>query len=96
MLVRITFQSRVTLPEKVLEELGVRPGDHFELRAGSDGYMLTPPRQRAAISVRRHGRRCTEPGHVQGRGVADCRGRMSPAGRGARGVKGALRPAARG
>ena len=44
MLVKITSKRQVTFPAKVLEELGVGPGDHLELEAERDGYVLRPRR----------------------------------------------------
>ena len=44
MLVRITSKRQVTFPKKVLEQLGVGPGDQLELREGPEGYILTPRR----------------------------------------------------
>lgn len=44
MLVRITSKRQVTFPARVLDALGVRPGDRIELREGPDGYLLRPRR----------------------------------------------------
>ena len=44
MLVKITSKRQVTFPAKVLEALGVKPGDHLELREASDGFTLHPRR----------------------------------------------------
>lgn len=44
MLVRITSKRQVTFPKRVLEELGVGPGDQLELREGPDGFILKPRR----------------------------------------------------
>ncbi len=44
MLVKITAKRQVTFPARVLDALGVSPGDRLELREGSDGYMLRPVR----------------------------------------------------
>ena len=44
MLVKITSKRQVTFPKRVLEELGVGPGDQLELREGPDGYILKPRR----------------------------------------------------
>jgi len=44
MLVKITSKRQVTFPSRVLEALGVRPGDHLELEEGPDGFILRPQR----------------------------------------------------
>ena len=44
MLVKITSKRQVTFPAKVLDALGVKPGDHLELRETADGYALRPRR----------------------------------------------------
>ncbi len=44
MLVKITSKRQVTFPSRVLEALGVRPGDHLELEEGPDGFILRPRR----------------------------------------------------
>ncbi len=44
MLIKITAKRQVTFPARVLEELGVGPGDRLELREESDGYLLRPLR----------------------------------------------------
>ncbi len=44
MLVKITSKRQVTFPARVLEKLGVKPGDHLELTEGPDGYILRPRR----------------------------------------------------
>ena len=40
MLVKITSKRQVTFPARVLDALGVGPGDHLELEEGSDGFTL--------------------------------------------------------
>ena len=40
MLVKITSKRQVTFPARVLDALGVVPGDHLELEEGPDGYTL--------------------------------------------------------
>ena len=42
MLVKITSKRQVTFPKRVLDELGVGPGDRLELLKGPDGYLLRP------------------------------------------------------
>ena len=40
MLVKITSKRQVTFPARVLEALGVGPGDQLELEEGPDGFTL--------------------------------------------------------
>lgn len=44
MVVKITSKRQVTLPARVLDALGVGPGDQIELIEGSDGFILKPRR----------------------------------------------------
>ena len=44
MQVKITAKRQVTFPARVLDALGVGPGDRLELREESDGYLLRPVR----------------------------------------------------
>ena len=44
MLIRVTSKRQVTFPARVLDALGVRPGDRIELREGPDGFILRPRR----------------------------------------------------
>jgi AbrB family looped-hinge helix DNA binding protein len=44
MLVKITAKRQVTFPAKVLDALGVKPGDRLELLEGPDGFLLRPQR----------------------------------------------------
>ena len=44
MFVRITAKRQVTFPARVLEALGVAPGDRLELAEGPDGFTLRPCR----------------------------------------------------
>lgn len=44
MLIKVTAKRQVTFPAKVLEALGVNPGDHLELEEGPDGFILRPRR----------------------------------------------------
>ena len=39
MLVKITSKRQVTFPARVLDAIGVRPGDQLELEQGSDGLI---------------------------------------------------------
>ena len=38
--VKITAKRQVTFPARVLEALGVKPGDRVELEEGPDGFVL--------------------------------------------------------
>ncbi len=40
MIVKITSKRQVTFPARVLEALGVGPGDKLELEEGPDGFIL--------------------------------------------------------
>ena len=44
MLIKVTSKRQVTFPARVLDALGVGPGDHIELDEGPDGYLLRPRR----------------------------------------------------
>ena len=44
MIVKITSKRQVTFPARVLEALGVGPGDQLELAEGPDGFVLRPRR----------------------------------------------------
>lgn len=44
MLVKITTKRQVTFPARVLDALGVGPGDRLELRKEGDAYLLRPLR----------------------------------------------------
>ena len=44
MIVKVTSKRQVTFPAKVLDSLGVKPGDHIEIVECPDGYMLRPKR----------------------------------------------------
>ena len=44
MLVKITSKRQVTLPARVLDAMGVRPGDWLELEENVDGFILRPRR----------------------------------------------------
>ncbi len=44
MFVKITAKRQVTFPARVLEALGVKPGDRIELEEGPNGFVL-PARQ---------------------------------------------------
>ena len=44
MIIKITAKRQVTFPARVLEALGVQPGDRLELQEGPDGFILRPRR----------------------------------------------------
>lgn len=44
MIVKITSKRQVTFPARVLDALGVGPGDQLELNEGHEGYVLRPRR----------------------------------------------------
>ena len=44
MIVKITAKRQVTFPARVLEAMGVGPGDSLELEEGPDGFVLRPKR----------------------------------------------------
>ena len=44
MLIKVTSKRQVTFPARVLDALGVGPGDHIELEEGPAGFTLRPRR----------------------------------------------------
>ena len=42
MIVKITSKRQVTFPARVLDAMGVGPGDQLELTEGPDGYLIRP------------------------------------------------------
>ena len=42
MIVKITSKRQVTFPARVLDALGVGPGDQLELEEGADSLVLRP------------------------------------------------------
>ncbi len=44
MMIKITSDRQVTLPKRVLDTLGVGPGDHIKIIEGQDGFILKPSR----------------------------------------------------
>ena len=44
MVVKITSKRQVTFPARVLDALGVRPGDQLELEESPNGFLLRPRR----------------------------------------------------
>ncbi len=46
MVVKVTAKRQVTFPKRVLEALGVGPGDQIELEEHPEGFILRPKRVR--------------------------------------------------
>ena len=44
MRVKITSKRQVTFPARVLDDLGLGPGDRIDLEEGPDGFLLRPVR----------------------------------------------------
>ena len=44
MIVKVTSKRQVTFPARVLDALGVQPGDQLEIEEGPDGFTLRPRR----------------------------------------------------
>ena len=44
MLLKITSKRQVTFPARVLDAMGLKPGDRLELSESPDGYLLRPRR----------------------------------------------------
>ena len=44
MLVKITSKRQVTFPKRVLDAMGVQPGDRLSLEEGPEGFLLRPQR----------------------------------------------------
>ena len=44
MLLKITSKRQVTFPARVLDTMGLKPGDRIELSEGPGGYLLRPQR----------------------------------------------------
>ncbi len=44
MIVKVTSKHQVTFPAKVLDALGVKPGDQLEIQPGPDGFIIRPRR----------------------------------------------------
>lgn len=44
MILKITSKRQVTFPARVLDALGVGPGDQLELEEGTGGFVLRPRR----------------------------------------------------
>ena len=42
MFIKVTAKRQVTFPARVLEALGVKPGDRIELQVVGGGYLLRP------------------------------------------------------
>ena len=43
MIVKMTSKCQVTFPARVLDAMGVGPGDQLELQESLDGFILRPP-----------------------------------------------------
>ena len=44
MIVKVTAKRQVTFPARVLQALGVQPGDRLELHEAPEGYLLRAQR----------------------------------------------------
>lgn len=44
MFLKVTSKRQVTFPARVLDALGVGPGDQIEISEGPDGFILKPRR----------------------------------------------------
>jgi len=44
MIIKVTAKRQVTFPARVLDALGVQPGDRLELHEGPEGYLLRAQR----------------------------------------------------
>ncbi|MFP4349805.1 MAG: AbrB/MazE/SpoVT family DNA-binding domain-containing protein [Thermodesulfobacteriota bacterium] len=44
MTVKITEKRQVTFPARVLDAMGVKPGDRLEIEPGPNGFILRPRR----------------------------------------------------
>ena len=44
MLLKVTSKRQVTFPAAVLDSLGASPGDHLEIQATAQGFILKPHR----------------------------------------------------
>ena len=51
MIVKITAKRQVTFPARVLEAMGVQPGDQLEIEQGPSGFVLRPRRINLALHV---------------------------------------------
>ena len=49
MLVKITSKRQVTFPARVLDALGVGPGDQLELQESPAGFLLRPRRKDVSL-----------------------------------------------
>ena len=61
MIVKVTAKRQVTFPARVLEAMGVGPGDSLELEEGPDGFILRPRR----IDYSRLGTLKVPPGYIR-------------------------------
>ena len=63
MIVKITSKRQVTFPARVLDALGVGPGDQLELEEGPDGFVLRPVKVNHALLAPLRGKFCGGHGH---------------------------------
>ena len=59
MIVKITSKRQVTFPARVLDAMGVKPGDQLELTEGPDGFHPAPQAHRLLASRHPAGQDCT-------------------------------------
>ena len=62
MIVKITSKRQVTFPARVLDTLGVKPGDQLEIEEGPDGFILRPRRIDPTLLAPLRGK--LRPGHT--------------------------------
>ena len=57
MLLKVSSRRQVTIPARVLDDLGVKPGGQIELQEWHDGYLLKPlkPLERRRIDYSKLG-----------------------------------------
>lgn len=57
MLLKVSSRRQITVPARVLDDLGVKPGDQIELQEWRDGYLLKPlkPLERRRIDYSKLG-----------------------------------------
>ena len=46
MIIKITSKRQVTFPARVLDAMGVKPGDQLELTESPNGYLIRPQTHR--------------------------------------------------
>ena len=62
MLIKITAKRQATFPARVLDTLGVKPGDRIELQEGPDGFVLRAPHRPLAPRAAERGGRVRRAG----------------------------------